>query len=145
MDDVEQAAIGLPQWSSQLQERHAPPYRILQIGLTRPRPLLYARADERIDRMMAAGFVDEVKRLLTMGYGWELPSMSSLGYAHIGAYLRSEMTLDEAVANLKRDTRRFIRSQYNWFRLTDPRIVWFDLESVEAERVLAYASDWLIA
>jgi tRNA dimethylallyltransferase len=128
---------------SQLQEREPPPYRILQIGLTRPRPALYARADARIDRMIAAGFVEEVKGLLAMGYGWELPSMSSLGYAHIGAYLRAETTLEEAIVNLKRDTRRFIRSQYNWFRMSDPKIVWFDLESVETARVLATVSDWL--
>jgi tRNA dimethylallyltransferase len=128
---------------SRLQERHPPPYRILQIGLTRPRSILYARADERIERMIAAGLVDEVKGLLAMGYSWALPSMSSLGYVHIGAYLRAEATLDEAVSNLKRDTRRFIRSQYNWFRLSDPNIVWFDLESTEADQVLAYASDWL--
>jgi tRNA dimethylallyltransferase len=130
---------------SALQERHPPPYRILQIGLTRPRPILYARADARIERMIEAGFVDEVKGLLAMGYDWALPSMSSLGYTHIGAYLRSEMTLEEAVANLKRDTRRLIRSQYNWFRLTDPKITWFDLESVETDQVLAYVSDWLNA
>jgi len=128
---------------STLQVRHPPPYRILQIGLTRPRPALYARADARIKGMIAAGLAEEVKGLLAMGYGWELPSMSSLGYAHIGAYLRSEMTLEEAITNLKRDTRRFIRSQYNWFRLSDPRIVWFDLDSVEPERVIAFAAGWL--
>jgi tRNA dimethylallyltransferase len=128
---------------STLQARHPPPYRILQIGLTRPRPALYARADARIEEMIAAGLVEEVKRLVAMGYGWELPSMSSLGYAHIGAYLRSEMTLEEAITNLKRDTRRFIRSQYNWFRLSDPRIVWFDLDSVEPERVIEFAAGWL--
>jgi tRNA dimethylallyltransferase len=120
------------------QTRKPPPYRLLQIGLTRPRPALYARIDDRIDHMMDNGLVEEVTKLVEMGYGWELPSMSSLGYPQIGTYLRGESTLEEAVAAIKRDTRTFIRRQYNWFSLDDPSIHWFDVEEVPFVNILAW-------
>jgi tRNA dimethylallyltransferase len=120
---------------SRLQSKTPPPYHILQIGLTRPRQALYRRVDARVEAMMAAGLVKEVRRLVETGYGWHLPAMSSLGYREIGAYLRDEISLEEAVQRIKRETRRFIRQQYNWFRLTDPRIHWFDLEVTPLPKV----------
>ena len=77
---------------------------------------------------MAAGLVDEVRGLMAQGYSSDLPSMSGLGYAQIGRTLRGEVSLDEAVALIKRDTRRFVRHQYNWFRLRDERIRWFEVD-----------------
>lgn len=112
---------------SDLQTRHPPPYPVVKIGLSLPRPLLYARVDARIDQMISNGLVDEVRRLVERGYAFDLPSMTSLGYREIGAYVRGEITLDEAVTLLKSNTRKFIRHQYNWFRPTDPQIHWFDL------------------
>jgi tRNA dimethylallyltransferase len=114
---------------SELQRKIPPPYRVVQIGFTRPRPALYCRVDDRVDAMIAAGLVDEVRRLAEAGYGWRLPAMSGLGYRQMGAYLRGETSLEEAVQSIKRETRRFIRQQYNWFRPSDPRIRWFDLEA----------------
>jgi tRNA dimethylallyltransferase len=100
-----------------MQRRKSPPsFRPLELGLTMDREALYARIDARIDRMMADGLLDEVRGLHERGYDWRLPSMSGLGYAQLGAYLRGEMPLDEAVAAIKRDTRTFIRRQYTWFR-----------------------------
>jgi tRNA dimethylallyltransferase len=116
---------------SELQRKVAPPYRITQIGVTRPRPELYARIDARVDRMIEAGLVDEVRRLVDAGYGWELPAMTGLGYRQIGQYLRGEISLDEAVALIKKGTRRFVQQQYNWFRLEDPEICWVDPSSTE--------------
>lgn len=126
-----------------LQLRRAPPYRILQIGLTRPRQLLYARVDARIDQMMADGLLDEVRSLVEAGYGWGLPSMSSLGYAQLGAYLRGEITFEQAIALIRRETRRFIRQQYTWFRLDDPSIVWFDLEITPISLIADVVRQWL--
>lgn len=126
-----------------LQARRPPAYRILQIGLTRGRQSLYRRVDERIDRMVSEGLVDEVKALTQAGYGWELPSMSGLGYAQIGAYLRGECSLEEAIARIKHDTRAFIRKQYNWFRLADPAITWFDLDHQSPDDVLKAVHHWL--
>jgi tRNA dimethylallyltransferase len=125
------------------QTRKPPPYRLLQIGLTRPRPALYVRIDARIDHMIESGLVDEVKKLVEMGYGWELPSTSSLGYPQIGTYLRGESTLADSIAAIKRDTRAFIRRQYNWFCLSDPAIHWFDVEETPFTDILTFVANWL--
>lgn len=124
--------------------RAAPPsFRITHIGLTMSRTELYARIDARVDRMMAEGLVAEVERLVAQGYTWELPSMSGLGYRQIGEYLRGPASLDEAVANIKRATRDFVRRQYAWFRLRDERIRWFEKASVE--EIAGFVADELQA
>ena len=120
---------------SELQRRRPPPYRILQIGLTMDRPALYQRIDQRVDRMIERGLVEEVRGLMEQGYGRELPAMSGLGYRQIGCYLRDEISLAEAIRLIKRDTRRFVRQQYNWFRLDDERIHWFQALDDPYERV----------
>lgn len=111
---------------TELQTKAPPPYRILRIGVTRPRPELYARIDARVDRMIAGGLVAEVRRMVAAGYGWELPAMTGLGYRQIGGYLRGELSLDAACALVKKETRRFVQQQYTWFRLADPAIHWID-------------------
>jgi tRNA dimethylallyltransferase len=70
--------------------------------------------------------VEEVCALHAQGYGWDLPAMSSLGYRQLRAYLMGESSLEEAVEEIKTETHRFIRHQYNWFRPTDPDIYWLD-------------------
>jgi tRNA dimethylallyltransferase len=102
-------------FSAQRQKR-PPPFRALELGLTTDRDALYARLDARIDQMMADGLLDEVRALHQQGYDWRLPAMSGLGYAQLGAHLRGECTLDEAVTAIRRDTRTFVRRQYTWFR-----------------------------
>ena len=121
---------------SELQTKQPPPWRILQIGLTRPRERLYARADARIEAMFQAGWAAEVQHLLDQGYTPELPSFGSLGYREVAAYLAGEYDLEEAKMRIRRSTRAFIRRQYNWFRPTDSRIHWFDLNEVDPETVL---------
>jgi len=103
-----------------------PPYEIVQIGLAMEREALYARVDARVDAMIEAGLVEEVRTLHAQGYGWDLPAMSSLGYRQLRAYLAGETTLEEAAAEIKIETHRFIRHQYNWFRPNDPDIHWLD-------------------
>jgi tRNA dimethylallyltransferase len=122
---------GLP--ISQHQRKAPPSYQIALIGLTMPRELLYQRIDGRIDEMMARGLLKEVEQLVEAGYGWNLPAMSGLGYKQIGQYLRGEVSLADAVALIKKETRRFVRQQYNWFRPDDPRINWFDMGEDLAE------------
>jgi tRNA dimethylallyltransferase len=125
------------------QGKHPPPYRVLQIGLTAPRPILYRWIDDRVDRMIAAGLVDEVYRLVEQGYSWDLPAMSGLGYAQVGQYLRGEVSLPEAVRLIKHHTRRFIRHQYNWFRPDDPAIHWFDLSQQPDQEIEAMVRHFL--
>ncbi len=128
---------------SEQQRKEPPPYSMLLIGLTRPRPLLYARADARIEAMFAEGFVDEVRDLLAAGYTPDLPAFSSLGYREVAAYVQGNIDLEEAKALLRRHTRQYIRRQYNWFRLSDERIRWFDLEEQGPDDVLAVVQAWL--
>ncbi len=125
---------------SELQRKKPPPYRILQIGLTIERQELYRRIDERVDRMIEEGLVEEVRGLVERGYSYDLPSMSGLGYQQIGMYLRGEVGLAEAIQLIKRHTRRFVRHQYNWFRLDDDvptklAFRWFDVLSDSYEEI----------
>jgi len=112
---------------SEHQRVQPPPYRILQVGLTMPREMLYARVDERVDGMLAEGLLAEIRVLVEGGYYLGLPAMSGLGYRQIVQHLTGELSLDEAVRLIKKETRRFVRQQYNWFQLDDPAIHWFDV------------------
>ncbi|RPJ64249.1 MAG: tRNA (adenosine(37)-N6)-dimethylallyltransferase MiaA [Dehalococcoidia bacterium] len=112
---------------SKLQTKNGLPYPVLIIGLTASRDILYELIDKRVDLMIKAGFVEEVQKLLSMGYSADLPSMSSLGYGQIASYLKGEISLIDAVQKIKYETHRFARSQYTWFRLKDSRIQWFDV------------------
>ena len=101
----------------------------LTIGLTTERAELYRLIDARVDSMMRLGMLEEVRQLVAMGYGFDLPSMSGLGYRQLGRFLRGETDLPTAVQQVKYDTHRFARHQYSWFRLGDRRIRWFDTEA----------------
>jgi tRNA dimethylallyltransferase len=127
-------ALGQPMSSAQ--RATPPPYQILRIGLTVGREALYRRIDERIDRMVDDGLLEEVRALIALGYDYRLPSMSGLGYRQVGMYLRGDLrSLEEAVAYVRRDTRRFVRQQSNWFRDDDPSIAWFDASTAPGDAI----------
>ena len=130
---------------SQQQRKRPPAYRIFQVGLTMERAALYARADRRVEAMIAAGLEEEVRRLVEAGVGWHLPAMSGLGYVQFRPYFEGQATLEEVVVEIKRATRRFIRHQYNWFRLSDPAIRWFDVAETTPKKVQRAISEWLTA
>ena len=111
------------------------------IGLGMERDALYQRADDRVDRMMDAGFLDEVRRLLTMGYSPDLPSMSGIGYYELADHLLNGVDLSDAVQRTKFRTHRYIRRQSNWFRQDDPRIRWFD--PTQLDSAIEYAAKWI--
>lgn len=106
------------------QRREPPPYQIRTIWLTRPRDELYARADARVEAMIAAGLVDEVAGLLAAGYGWNLPAMSSLGYIQFRPYFEGKASLAACIERLKFDTHAFIRRQAAWFRRLPNVEIW---------------------
>ncbi|HUK57444.1 MAG TPA: tRNA (adenosine(37)-N6)-dimethylallyltransferase MiaA [Nitrospiria bacterium] len=108
------------------------PYRAVQIGLRRSRADLYRRIEERVDRMMDGGLVEEVRRLIGRGYAPELPSMKGLGYRQIAGCLNGEYDRAEAVRRLKRDTKRYAKRQFTWFN-RDPSIRWIDLSEAEGD------------
>ncbi len=125
-------AVGVP--FSELGGKKPPPFEHLIIGLTADRAELYRRVDLRVEQMVERGLVEEVRKLLNLGYSLELPAMSGIGYREISLFLRGELALASAVQKIKFSTHRFIRHQYNWFRLGDERIHWFDVEGeVESE------------
>jgi tRNA dimethylallyltransferase len=128
---------------SEQQGKEPPPYRILQIGLTREREALYERIDRRLEAMLEAGLEEEVRRLREAGYDWELPAMSAVGYSEFEPYFEGEATLDEVIAAIKHDTRRFVRHQYNWFSLDDPDIRWFDAAETSPGEIEAVVRAWL--
>jgi tRNA dimethylallyltransferase len=99
------------------------PFNALKIGLRRDREKLYERIDQRVDFMIQAGLVEEVKKLLAMGYSAELKSMQSIGYRHVVEFLEEKLPWDECVRTLKRDTRRFAKRQFTWFG-ADQAISW---------------------
>ena len=104
-----------------------PIYHSLAIGLTARREILYDMIDTRVDAMIQQGLIEEVANLLEKGYGPDLPAMSSIGYRQICSYLAGNLTLDGAIEQIKFESHRLVRKQYNWFRLKDPHIKWFDI------------------
>jgi tRNA dimethylallyltransferase len=113
------------------------PYSLFQIGLTMPRPELYRRIDERIEKMFAEGLIDEVKGLLEKGYPPTLPAFSAIGYRQVIQYLAGEMNLEETIAHIKKATHQFVRRQANWFKLNDPDIHWYDVSMDPIKKVIA--------
>ena len=103
-------------------------FDVLKIGLDRQRGDLYDRIDRRCEFMIGAGLLDEVEKLVNMGYGLDLKAMQSIGYRHLGLFLRAQISLDHAVHLMKRDTRRFAKRQLTWFH-SDREIRWFDPET----------------
>ncbi|MDP6501241.1 MAG: tRNA (adenosine(37)-N6)-dimethylallyltransferase MiaA [Dehalococcoidales bacterium] len=112
---------------SQQQRKNGSPFDALIIGLTAERPELYRRIDSRVDSMIEQGLVEEVRKLADLGFSRDLPALSGIGYKQIGAFLEGGLTLAEAIQQIKTETHRLVRRQYNWFRLTDDRINWFDI------------------
>jgi tRNA dimethylallyltransferase len=112
------------------------PYRYLLLFLVRSRGELYARIEERVDQMIAAGLEEEVRTLMERGYHSGLSSMHGLGYQHFLDCFLGKTSREEAVALLKRDTRRFAKRQFTWFR-REPEAVWVDITGLrEAGEIL---------
>ena len=97
------------------------------IGLQWERKKLYDRINVRVERMLAAGFLDEVQGLLSRGYDDRLKSLQTVGYKEAFAFLRKEISYERMVELMKQNTRRFAKRQLTWFR-RDTRIRWFDIE-----------------
>jgi len=104
-------------------------YLFKQFGLNWERKILYENIDNRVDKMMEDGFVDEVKNILNKGYDKNLNSLNTVGYKEIIEYLDKEISLDRAVELIKRNTRHYAKRQLTWFR-KDRRIQWFDINDL---------------
>ena len=102
-------------------EKRERPFRIIKIGLNRPREELYARINQRVDEMMANGLLEEVK---TMYPKRSLNALNTVGYKELFDYLEGRWTLEEAVERIKGNTRRYARKQLTWYK-KDQQISWF--------------------
>jgi tRNA dimethylallyltransferase len=107
------------------------PYDFVKVGLTREREELYRMIDARVDTMIEQGFVEEVQKLLTMNPG--RTPLQAIGYKEMIRHLSGEMNLDEAKRLIKRDSRRYAKRQYTWFR-KEPDIRWIDITGIYDEK-----------
>ena len=109
---------------SQIRSKETSPYDSLIIGLEWERKELYERIDSRIEQMLQEGFIEEVRQLIENGYKNALLKMGVIGYSELIAFLDGQTSLEEAVVLIKRNTRKYVRRQVNWFKPTDPEIHW---------------------
>lgn len=128
---------------SVLQQKKPPPYRIRTIGLQMEREPLYARADKRVDLMLAAGFLAEVQQLLDKGYAANLPAMSALGYRELADHLQQDADLDEMIERIKFNTHDFIRKQEIWFRGHDNGILWHNTSDLDVDSMIDTLTEWI--
>jgi len=119
------------------------PYRLISIGLTRPREELYARVDARIESMFAAGFLEEVRGLLAKGYSPELPSMSGIGYRECVSVVKDQLSEEQAKILMRRATRVFVRRQANWFKSGDESIHWFVVHENTTEEICKFLHNFI--
>ncbi len=128
--------VSLSEWHAR-NRAQSQPRNVLLFGLNfSDRHGLYARIEQRVDQMLAEGFLDEVHGLLAAGYGRDLKPMQSLGYRQMTAFLAGELTFPQAVLEMKQQTRRFARRQLIWFR-ADPRIQWLEADGRTAPELAA--------
>ena len=122
------------------------PYNFAYFVLTRNRAALYETIEQRIDEMLAAGLVEEVRFLVdTYHLTTEDTSMQGIGYKEILGYLNGEYDLSEAIRILKRDTRHFAKRQLTWFR-RERNVVWLDKDILNTDKkledaILAYLAE----
>lgn len=115
------------------------PYRFCYFVLNDERPRLYERIEKRVDVMLQNGLAEEVEKLKDMGYHKGMVSMQGLGYKEMLSYLAGELTLEEAVALIKRDTRHFAKRQLTWFR-RERDVIWVEKPEFdyEDEKILSF-------
>ena len=123
---------GKPYSSFRKQEKKARPFRIIKIGLTRPREELYKRINRRVDKMMKEGLLEEAQQMYPKR---ELNALNTVGYKEMFEYMKGKWTLHEAVERIKGNTRRYARKQLTWYK-TDEQIRWFHPD--DKEEIISY-------
>ena len=111
--------------------RNAAPYRIVRIGITRPRELLYEMINERCLRMWQHGLVEETQRLLDAGVDPNAQALHTVGYVEVIAYLQGRIDRATAIARMQQASRQYAKRQFTWFR-ADERITWVDASAADA-------------
>ena len=123
---------------NEIERQKESPYEFYYFVLNDDRAKLYERIEKRVDMMIEAGLADEVKKLLDMGCTRDMVSMQGLGYKEMIDYLHGEISLEEAVYIIKRDTRHFAKRQLTWFR-RERDVRWINKSDFASEEeILAY-------
>ena len=125
------------------EKKKTSPYNTSFIILNMDREKLYKRIDMRVDIMIKNGLIDEVKKLLDMGYDPGLVSMQGLGYKEIVPYITGEWSLEKAVDELKKRTRHFAKRQLTWFKRQTENCLWVDLTDGNKEKALNKITEYI--
>jgi tRNA dimethylallyltransferase len=133
-------ALGVPFSSLQ---RQTSIYNSLMVVLEGDRAVLCNRADHRLEAMLAAGFVEEVARLIHAGYGIELPALSALGYREIARHIRGESGLSQALDETRAATHAFIKRQLTWFRAEKTAVRVRIGDAGTTSQALSHVDAWL--
>jgi tRNA dimethylallyltransferase len=107
----------------------------VQVGLSWPRGVLYERIDRRVEAMVSAGWIDEIRGLLARGVDPGSPGMDAVGYRDFIRYLAGEFGLDEAVSRTQKACRNYAKRQFTWFR-KDARIRWLEAEGLSVHALV---------
>ncbi len=121
-----------------------PPYNALVLGLKAPREVLHDRVEVRFEKMLAAGWIDEVRTLSSAGVNGGMPSMSAIGYRQLLDYIEGRKTREEARDGVLIGNHRLIGAQHNWFKPRDERIDWLDITDEDhKETAIGMVETWL--
>src|SRR5690606_10277651 len=120
-------------------EKSKRPFNTISIGLIADRAIIYDRINQRVDKMINDGLLDEVKHLQSLQH---LNALNTVGYSELFKYLNGEWTLEFAISEIKKNSRRFAKRQLTWFK-KDPNITWFEfsdtlehiIQHIEQKRV----------
>lgn len=126
------------------QRQNDSPYNVAYFVLNDDRERIYERINERVDLMMAQGLTEEVRALRESGCRKDMVSMQGLGYKELLSYLEGEMSLEEAVYLIKRDTRHFAKRQLTWFR-REKEVIWIEKNVFDrnSQKMLEFMQDFL--
>lgn len=112
------------------------PFKTLLFGLTINRVALYERIENRVEKMLEKGFLEEVRSLRNKGFGEAAPGMQILGYRQLLAYLEGSEGWEDTVAAIKKETRNLAKRQLTWFR-REKEIIWIDVKESTAPEEIA--------
>ena len=127
---------GKPIWMHYQNQQIERKFSFKQIGLNWKREELYNNIENRVDKMIEDGFIDEVKSILNMGYSRNLNALNTVGYKEIIEYLDNKISLERAIELIKRNTRRYAKRQMTWFN-ADKRIEWYNINNEDDFKNLA--------
>ncbi|MCM1244239.1 MAG: tRNA (adenosine(37)-N6)-dimethylallyltransferase MiaA [Roseburia sp.] len=117
------------------QRQKESPYQFLYVVLTMNRKKLYERINQRVDDMVAAGLFEEAGTLIKRGYTKDMVSMQAIGYKELFDYFEGMISKEEAIEQIKKDTRHFAKRQLTWFR-REKEVVFVDKEQFETDELL---------